>query len=165
MEKASPELETQLVYEDTHDLVVSNIIKSHVIAGMGVSLVPVPIFDVAALTATQIKMLKSLGEHYGQTFDETKIKSLVTSLVGGSLPFFSVVGLSSLTKLVPGFGTVLGGASLSVTAGTTTYALGKVFSDHFSQGGTFDDFSVKQMKGLFQKELKNSKKIIKDIKK
>lgn len=147
-----------------NDLVVNNIIKSHVIAGMTVSLVPVPLFDVAALVATQIKMLKSLCEHYHIPFDETNTKSLVIALLGGSLPFFSMVGLSSLSKFVPGVGSVVGSASLSVVAGGMTYAVGRIFSNHFMEGGTLEDFSPKQARVFLKQEIKDGEVFVRKLK-
>jgi uncharacterized protein (DUF697 family) len=151
--------------DDSHeDLVVKNILKSHIITGISVSLIPVPFFDFAALTATQINMLKSLCEHYGVAFDETNSKALLVNLIGGSLPILSVAGLSSLSKVIPGVGSLVGSASLSIIAGATTYAVGQIFNMHFLEGGTLEDFNPKQAQGLFKQELKKGKKIIAKIK-
>ncbi len=38
----------------------TNIVKKHVIVTMGASLVPIPLFDLVALTSVQLKMLYSL---------------------------------------------------------------------------------------------------------
>jgi uncharacterized protein (DUF697 family) len=151
--------------DDSHkDLVVRNILKSHIIAAISVSLIPVPFFDFAALTATQINMLKNLCEHYGVAFDETNSKALLVNLIGGSLPVLSVAGLSSLSKVIPGIGSFVGSASLSIIAGATTYAVGQIFNMHFLEGGTLEDFNPKQAQELFKQELKKGKKIIAKMK-
>lgn len=120
-------------------------------------LVPVPLFDVAALTATQMSLLKELSEHYEVPFENFNLKSIVISLVGGSLPIMSVVGLSSLIKIVPGIGSLAGMASLSITAGSVSYSVGKVFSKHFEDDGTFDDFDPKQAQKLLKSEFNDGK--------
>lgn len=146
------------------DLVAENIIKSHVIASMALGLVPIPLFDIAALSTTQLSLLKQLCEYYDVPFENFDIKSLLTSLVGGSLPIMSVVGLSSLIKVIPGLGTIAGMASLSITAGSVTYAVGKVFTKHFEEGGTFEDFDIKQAKRLLKSEFEHGKSVVSAIK-
>jgi uncharacterized protein (DUF697 family) len=90
-------------------------------------------------------------------------KSLITSLVGGSLPVIGVLGLSSVAKLIPGIGTLVGSASLSITAGAVTYAIGQVFIMHFEAGGSFENFEVKQAKSYFEREFKAGKAFVKDM--
>ena len=140
------------------------IIKSHVIASMALGLVPVPVFDIAALTTTQMSLLKQLCEHYEVSFTNFDLKSLLTSLLGGSLPIISVVGLSSLVKIVPGFGSIAGMASLSITAGSVTYAVGKVFSKHFENGGTIENLDMKQARSLLKSEFEYGKSMVGSIK-
>lgn len=149
---------------DGSDLVADNIIKSHVIASMALGLVPVPLFDVAALSTTQLSLLKQLCEYYDVPFENFDIKSILTSLIGGSLPIVSVVGLSSLVKVIPGLGSIAGMASLSITAGSVTYAVGKVFTKHFEEGGTFEDFDVKQARRLLKSEFEQGKSVVSTIK-
>lgn len=162
VESGIPDIDVDMLEEP--DLVSENIIKSHVIASMALGLVPIPLFDIAALSTTQLSLLKQLCEYYDVPFENFDLKSLLTSLVGGSLPIISVVGLSSLIKVIPGLGTIAGMASLSITAGSVTYAVGKVFTKHFEEGGTFEDFDVKQAKRLLKSEFEHGKSIVSAIK-
>lgn len=146
------------------DLVSENIIKSHVIASMALGLVPVPLFDIAALTTTQMSLLKQLSEYYDIPFDNFDLKSILTSLVGGSLPIMSVVGLSSLVKVIPGLGSIAGMASLSITAGSVTYAVGKVFTRHFENGGTLEDFDPRKAQQLLKSEFEYGKTVVDSLK-
>jgi uncharacterized protein (DUF697 family) len=141
----------------------NNIVKNHVIGSITLGLVPIPLFDLSALTVTQMNMLRSLSECYGHSFDDAESKSLITSLIGGSLPVIGVLGLSSFTKLIPGVGTLVGSASLSITAGAVTYAVGQVFIMHFEQGGSLADFDVKQAKAYFEREFKAGKSFVKEV--
>lgn len=144
-------------------LAAEKIIKSHVVASMALGLVPVPIFDIAALSTTQLSLLKQLCECYEVPFDNFDLKSILTSLISGSLPIMSVVGLSSLVKIIPGFGSIAGMASLSLTAGSVTYAVGKVFAKHFEGGGTFDDLDIKQAQQLLKSEFEYGKTFVNTI--
>lgn len=140
--------------------VAENIIKTHVIASMTLGMVPVPLFDVAALTTTQMSLLKQLCEHYDVAFESLDLKSILISLLSGSLPIMSVVGLSSLVKFVPGLGSIAGMASLSITAGSVSYSVGKVFAKHFEGGGTFEDFDPKQAQKLLKSEFDYGKSVV-----
>lgn len=140
-----------------------NIVKNHIIASLALGLVPIPLFDLTALTMTQTNMLSSLSTHYEQPFNDMDTKALITSLVGGSLPVIGVLGLSSFAKLIPGVGTLIGSASLSITAGAVTYAVGQVFIMHFEEGGTLEDFDAKQAKAYFEREFKAGKSFVKEM--
>lgn len=145
------------------DAAAEGIIKNHIIISMTVGLVPAPLFDLAALTATQVSMLSRLSDHYEVAFDDTDIKSLLTSLVSGSIPVLGVLGLSSTVKLIPGIGTLVGSASVSILAGTVTYAVGRVFAAHFKAGGTLEDFDPKQARAFFKSEFAAGKQYVKDL--
>ncbi|CAA6828361.1 MAG: GTPase domain-containing protein [uncultured Thiotrichaceae bacterium] len=156
--------EMEAVINETVEIAANNIVKNHIIASITLGLVPIPLFDLAALTTTQMNMLRSLSELYDVPFEDSNSKSLVTSLVGGSLPVLGVLGLSSFAKLIPGIGSLVGSASLSITAGAVTYAVGQVFIMHFSEGGTLDDFNPKQAQVYFKREFEAGKTFVQDIK-
>lgn len=138
-------------------IIANNTIKNHVIASMGLSLIPVPLVDISALTVTQMNMLQKLCVQYAVPYTEEDLKPLLMSLLGASLPVLGIVGASSFVKVIPGIGTLGGSASLCVLAGTVTYAVGQTFALHFAQGGTLDDLEVQQAKAFFKQELKNGK--------
>ena len=138
-----------------------DIIKTHMLAGTSLGMLPVPLLDIAALTAIQLNLLRSLSDNYGVPFNEMQGKSLLTSLVGGSLPVVTTVGLSSFTKLIPGIGTFGGGLSVAVLAGAVIYATGQVFAHHFGAGGTLEDFNSKQWQAFFKQQLQEGKHLFK----
>lgn len=151
------------VIDEAHEVAANGIVKNHIIASIALGLIPVPLFDLAALTATQMSMLRNLSEHYGVSFDDSGSKALLTSLVGGSLPVLGAVGFSSIAKLIPGIGTLGGSASLSIVAGAVTYAIGQTFIMHFEAGGTFEDFDPKQSREFFKREVKNGKEFVQSM--
>ena len=102
----------------------NNIVKNHIIASLTLGLVPIPLFDLAALTATQMSMLRSLSEQYEIPFEDSEHKSLLASLIGGSLPVLGVVGLSSLTKFIPGVGSLIGSAGWRISAARSKRGIG-----------------------------------------
>jgi uncharacterized protein (DUF697 family) len=134
-----------------------NIVKTHMVAASSLAILPVPLFDIATLTGTQLNMLRTLSSHYNLDFDEQKSKAILTSLISGSLPLVTVVGLSSVSKLVPGIGSIGGGISMTVLTSATVYATGQVFISHFENGGSLDDFEAKHWKAFFVNSLEQHK--------
>ena len=136
---------------------VQNIVNMHIIAGMALGLLPVPILDVAALTGVQLNLLRSLCKHYGVEFDEQQGKAFIHSLVSGAVPVATVVGLSSVLKIIPGIGTIGGGIGMTISSGVSTYATGQVFISHFNDGGTLQDFEASHWKAYFKDKLEEGK--------
>ena len=145
-------------------IMAENTIKNHVIASMGLSLIPVPLVDVSALTATQLSLLQKLCLYYDIPFEEGDLKPLLTALISGATPVLGIVGISSLVKVIPGIGTLAGTASLSVLSGAITYAVGQTFVLHFAAGGTLKDLDIQQAKVFFKQELQNGKQFVQTLK-
>jgi uncharacterized protein (DUF697 family) len=139
-----------------------HIIKKNMYWSMGIALLPFPLFDTAALIALQVKMARDISKLYGIPFSENRGKAIILALLGG----LNVFTLSSITfrgflKLLPGAGYLLGAASASAFAAATTYAIGKVFVQHYEMGGTLLDMDPDDVKDYFrqqyQKGLKKNK--------
>lgn len=151
------EFDADPTVDDLMASTAQHIAKNGVIGAMAVALVPVPAFDMAAVMAINLKMLHALGEHYGVPFSENVAKSTVLSLASGVAPVACIMGLSSVLKLIPGIGTVAGTAGTSVLAGAFTYAVGKVFIQHFESGGTFVDFDPASVRDVFRRAVDEGK--------
>ena len=147
-------------YEIFHQQEADRIVKNHVLAGSAVGLMPLPVIDIFALSTTQLNMVHQLSQHYQIDFNNKKAKSAVISLINGSLPTVTLIGLSSFAKLIPGIGTLGGNASLILTGGAVTYATGRSFIKHFNEGGTIEDFKAKSYAGFFKDELKKGRNFI-----
>ncbi len=136
------------------------IVKNHVLIALGAGLVPLPILDIAAVTAVQLDMLKQLARHFEVPYYESSGKGMVSALTGSTL---ARIG-ASVIKAIPGVGTVLGGVSMSIMSGASTYAVGQVFLDHFAAGGGFHDFDPLKKKDKYQEELEKGKRVAKEWK-
>lgn len=141
------------------DATAQSTVRNHIIASMAVSLIPVPLLDVAALTAMQLSLLRSLSRHYQVDFDEQKGKALLQALMMGSLPVNSIIGLSSIVKVVPAIGTIGGGIGMATTTGITTYATGEVFIKHFSNNGTLENFDGSKWRSYFKEKLQEGRQL------
>ncbi len=131
-------------------LAADDIVKSTVIAAMASGLVPVPVFDIAAVAALQTRMVQRLSAVYGVPFRANLAKSLVFALLSGVAPVMAAGSLVSVIKVIPGAGSLAGGAGVSVLAGAVTWAVGRVFQSHFESGGTLLDFSPSGMRARFR---------------
>ena len=139
------------------------LLNDYTVASMTIGLVPVPLADVAALTGVQFRMLNKLGKLYGEKISAHRAKTLITSLVGGSVPLASV-SAASLAKLVPGFGTTAGTLGMVSMGGASTYALGRVLIRHFESGRDLDQFSAASAHDSFSEELKVGTRLVKKLK-
>ena len=138
------------------------IIRNHIAWSMGASfLVPIPVADIFAVGALQLDMIRQLCRAYGVPFSETQGKAIVSALTSSTL---ARAGARSLIKLVPGLGTLIGGLTVSIFNGASTYALGEVFKRHFETGGTILDFDVEGLKNMYKEKFEKGKEVAKDMK-
>ncbi len=143
----------------------TGIIRRHVVWSMAAGLVPVPLVDIAAVTATQLNMISSLADLHKTHFDAERGRSVIGALFA-TLGAFSIGRgvLGSLVKSIPVVGTVGGIAVVSAMSGAATYALGKVFDAHFASGGTLLNFDAKSMKDEFARQLKVGEDVANQLK-
>ena len=136
------------------------IIHSHTLWSMGAGMIPVPMFEILAVSAIQVDMLKQLAEAYEADFTENMGKTFVTALTGGT---FARIG-ASFIKAVPGVGTLVGGASMSVLSGASTYAVGQVAKRHYETDGNLIDIDLNSARKSYDEALKRGKRVVGDLK-
>ena len=137
----------------------ANTIKNHAFGAMGVGLIPLPAVDFVALIALQVNLLRKLSKFYGVPFSEEVGKKVVGALIGGYAPLALAMPAISLFKAIPMVGQSVGVLALPVLAGATTYALGKVFVQHFESGGTFLNFNPSAVREYYRQQLEEGKAI------
>ncbi|HEX4410040.1 MAG TPA: YcjF family protein [Xanthobacteraceae bacterium] len=99
-------------------------------------LVPLPVANIASVTAVNLRMVKQLSDLYQVPFERDRTRSLIVSLVGGAVP----TGLGTATSttlmwIVPG-GLVYGMGVAAIAAAAITRGIGLVFVDSFETGAT-----------------------------
>ncbi|MBR9970303.1 YcjF family protein [Magnetospirillum sulfuroxidans] len=141
-------------------LVAENMIKNYVIGSVAAAIVPVPLFDIAAVVGIQLRMIQKLSELYGKPFSESLGRSIIASLAGGVVGYGAgMVVAVSLTKLIPGVGWMMGMVSLPVIAGGSTYAIGQVFMKHYENGGDISDLCAKSWSAFYQEQFEKGKEL------
>lgn len=137
-----------------------SIIREHVIWSCAAGAVPVPLVDLAAVTAIQLDMLKQLSAEFDVPYSEEQGKSWLTALSGSLV---ARIG-GNMLKMIPGVGSILGGVSMSIMSGASTYAVGQVAVNHFERRGTFNDLDIEQAKTEFKDAYEEGKAFAKTAK-
>jgi uncharacterized protein (DUF697 family) len=120
--------------------------------------VPIPVIDAITISAVQLAMLNELSTHYKIPFERNRGKAVISSLVGGILPYLAGVGVSGmLMKTMPIIGWAAGIATAALLGGSTTRAIGNVFIQHFEAGGTLLDFDPIATRDYFRQEFRKAK--------
>jgi len=135
-----------------------NIVKNYMLWSMGVGLVPIPVVDFAGVTGLQLNMVYKLCKLYDVPFSRNWGKTVISTLLGGVLPTSFARTIASLVKLAPLVGQAAGARTMPAVSGASTFALGKVFIQHFESGGAFLDFEPEKVKGPYLKRVKRSLK-------
>jgi uncharacterized protein (DUF697 family) len=104
--------------------------------------IPVPLVPDLLVVPMQVKLVYDVAALFGKREDKKTIQLLIEALLAGT---GARVGISSLCKLVPGFGSVVGAAS----SFASTYALGKVAYLYFEKDATMP---VEELKEKYREE-------------
>ena len=134
------------------------VIKQHVVWACGAGLVPVPIIDFVAVTAIQIDLIKQLCTLHGASYEEANGKMWVGALTGGAL---ARIGASAI-KAIPGIGSLIGGLSMSIASGASTWGVGQVVNKHLAAGGTLTDLNVDKARQQYEAEYEKGKEVAKE---
>ena len=132
-------------------------IRKHMLAALGAGLVPLPWLDAAALAGLQLNLVRCLAEAYGSEFSAQSGKAAIAGLSGGGLSAYLSVGLASLAKALPGPGWVAGAGGVALLGAASTYAVGKVFVQHFESGGTLLGFDPEKMRAYYAQQWERGK--------
>ncbi len=135
------------------------IVQTSMYCAMAAGIVPIPIFDFIAVTGIQLDMLRRLSNLYNVEFMQNKGKNILGALTGGGFSSSLSPILASTIKVIPFVGSTLGAVSMPIIAGATTYAIGKVFIQHFESGGTFLTFDPKAVKEFYAEQLKEGNSV------
>jgi uncharacterized protein (DUF697 family) len=122
------------------------IVERHAAYAAVGGIIPVPIANVAGVTAVIVRMVKVLSGLYGVPFERDRARAVVIGLMGGTVPTgFAAVTTSTLVSLVP-VSNLIGLAVSSVTAIACTRSIGRIFVEHFEGGATLHDLPAAEKK-------------------
>lgn len=136
------------------------LITKYLAGAVAIGLIPLPLVDLAALAGLQLKLLHSLARLYGVEFSEQLGKAAIAALLGGGIPVSLSTRLSSFAKGLPVYGWTVGALGTALFGGASTYAVGKVFVQHFESGNTLLNFDPEQMKAYYAQQLEQGKEAV-----
>ena len=117
----------------------NSIVERHTAYAAVGGIIPVPIANVASITAVIVRMVKRLSDLYGIPFERDRARAIVVGLMGGAMPTgLGAVTTSTLFYVVPGSGLV-GLAVSSIAAVACTRSIGRIFVEHFESGSNLHD--------------------------
>ena len=136
------------------------------VAAAGEGAAPIPFSDCALLIPTQLGMIASITVIFGFDVNKSILTAFLSSTLGaGGATLLGKTVVTNLVKLIPGAGTLVGGAISSATAGVITAALGEayigimelVFKGEMSIDDLSTDKGKKEMTTRFKRELKKKR--------
>ena len=145
----------------------NNIVLGFVASTTATGAVPIPFADAPLLIGQQVAMMIAINSVFGFDIERDALTSLATAAIGvGGATVIGKTVASNLLKLIPGVGTVAGGAISAGTAGVITLALGKAYIEVCKaiKMGKLDQNNLTKKSGLdmlkksFKEQMKNSKK-------
>ena len=154
----SPEADSAPVEDTANEEEGMKAVKKYCYWSLAAGVLPTMV-DLAGLAALHQKLIHRLANIYGVKYSDQLAKNAVSGLVGVGLAGGGATLLKSCLKLLPGIGLISGVASMSVMAGATTYALGRVFIQHFETGGTLLTFDADKIRAFYEEELNAGKTV------
>lgn len=123
------------------------------VAAVGEGAAPIPFSDCALLIPTQLGMIASITVIFGFDVNKSVLTAFLSSTIGaGGATVLGKTVVANLLKLIPGAGTVVGGAISAGTAGIITAALGeayiKIMELIFKGEMSIDDLNTKVGKDI-----------------
>ena len=129
--------------------------------------VPIPFADAPLLIAQQVTLLTTICSIFKIRIKKDGLKALATAALGaGGATVVGKTIATNLLKLIPGAGSIAGGAISAGTAGLVTLAMGKAFIQvckackmgKLSESEIVESKGVKMLKSEFKAQLKKNKK-------
>jgi len=137
----------------------NSIIKNHMYLAVGAGLIPVPVVDFVAVSGIQIDMIKKLADLYNVDFQKNQAKAIISALSGAGIARLA----AGMTKVIPVIGSILGGITMSGLSGASTFAIGEVFKNHFSSGGSIVDLDIDKFTSFYKDKFEQGKTMAKDM--
>jgi uncharacterized protein (DUF697 family) len=101
----------------------------------GVGIIPLPVANVAGVTAINIRMIQTLCNLYGVAFSKDRARAVLLGLAGGAAPAGLAAATSSMLPFLMPATTIIALAVSSAAAVTCTRRIGQTFIEHFEDGG------------------------------
>src|SRR5262245_28600724 len=126
--------------DQERDEMASKLVERFALWSGAAGLIPIPVVDVATVAGIQLQLLRRLSEIYGAAFSDNRGKWMIAALLRAVVAAASGKEVAGVRNALPIIGTAAGALTMSGVSAGATYAIGKVFIQHFASGGTLLDF-------------------------
>lgn len=126
---------------------IEALVRKHAFGAAGVGLLPLPLLDLVLISGVQLNLLRVLAQRYELPFTDELGRAALSALIGGS----ATLAACSLAKTIPVYGWAIGSFGAPVFAGASTYAVGRLFVQHFESGGTFLTFDPEAVREHYRR--------------
>lgn len=129
--------------------------------------IPIPFADAPLLIGQQVAMMIAINSVFGFNIERDALASLASAVIGaGGATVIGKTVVSNVLKLIPGIGSVAGGAISAGTAGIITLALGKAYIEvckaikmgKLDQNELTKKAGLEMLKKSFREQMKKNKK-------
>ncbi|MDP0501496.1 MAG: DUF697 domain-containing protein [Verrucomicrobiota bacterium JB022] len=161
-EASAPDaVETAPAVKVSPDVHAEAIINRYTAFAAGGGVIPLPLVDLAVISGVQVKMLVELCKAYGVDHNEKTAEIALGSVVG-ALGIFPLLQrfLASGFKVIPGVGQLLSLTAGPAAAAGITYGVGRVFAEHFANGGNLLNIDLSKAKSTFNKFYERGKQAV-----
>lgn len=143
-----------------------NVVLSFVATTGATGAIPIPFADAPLLVGEQVAMMVAINAIFRFDVSRDALKSLVTAAIGvGGATVVGKTIVANVLKLIPGPGSVAGGAISATTAGLITLALGKAYIQvckaikmgKLNQDDLTKKAGVDALKAAFKEQVKKNK--------
>jgi len=140
----------------------NKVVKIHSAVSGAIGVIPVPPLGVAMIIANNLKMLHKLSTIYGIEYRKDVGKAAISSILVGC-GTFTISGrlIWGLSTVAPVAAPVIGVVTIPIFGAAATYAIGKLFIQHFESGGTFLSFDPEKVRGHYAELFKEGKELSK----
>lgn len=144
-------------------LQADNCIKNHVIAAMGIGLIPSSLVNIAGIAGIEVKLIRDLAVIYAFPVPHQLVAyKVLISLIGSIGPVYLSTQMHTALKGVPLIGHAVYVGLLSITGGAAVYAVGKIFQKHYESGGTFLSSENSVLRTWFKKYYAEGKQVARE---
>lgn len=137
-----------------------SIVKKYMLGSLGIGIVPYPVIDMAVLAGLQLKMLHSLSKVYKIELSDELARQVLTSCLSSATSVSLSLNVTDLLRFLPVYGWLIKGVSTSAFAGAFTFAIGKLYIQHFESGCTFLTLDPQQVKDYFAAQFEQGKVVV-----
>jgi uncharacterized protein (DUF697 family) len=142
-EKSLPDLDSKIIQGN-------NIIMRYTRTTILPNLIPVPFIDIPINSTINVVMLREIASLFNKTFSTQQVKIITTSIINTMGTHFFISGtVNHILKYIPLVGGVASFFAVPSISVGSTYAIGKVFLMHFSEGGAIVNFDIKDFDDYF----------------